>query len=130
MQSNSDLQYQDANELYQFDKVLGEGTFGSVQKAVFKPTGEEIAVKILKQERATDRVINLFRQEAELLNSFNHENIIKIEHLILLQNQFYLGMELIDNGTLKELMDKKFSGQIGQNRFTDEEASKILKCIL
>ena len=53
--------YNDANELYEFDQVMGEGTFGSVQKALFKPTGEQIAVKILKQERATERVISLFK---------------------------------------------------------------------
>lgn len=39
-------------------------------------------------------------------------------------------MELIDNGTLKDLMDKKFSGNRGENRFSDDEASKIIGCIL
>ena len=39
-------------------------------------------------------------------------------------------MELIGNGTLKELMDQKFSMPKGQNRFTDSEAASIIKSIL
>ena len=39
-------------------------------------------------------------------------------------------MELIANGTLKELMDSKFSLPKGQNRFSDSEAAQIIKSIL
>lgn len=82
-QINSDLQFQDAEELYEFDTTLGEGSFGQVQKARFKPTDEIMAVKLLKSENP--RAIELFQQEAKLLDSFNHPNIIKVNHLILLR---------------------------------------------
>jgi len=72
--------------LYEFEADLGEGAFGQVKKATFKPTGEIMAVKMLKAERATDQVMQLFRQEADLLSQFDHPNIIKIHHLILLKN--------------------------------------------
>lgn len=39
-------------------------------------------------------------------------------------------MELIGNGTLKELMDHKFKQPEGQNRFTDSDAAQIIKSIL
>ena len=39
-------------------------------------------------------------------------------------------MEHIGDGTLKELMDKKFGGSSGKNRFTDREASQLIKSIL
>jgi hypothetical protein len=45
-----------------------------------------MAVKMLKEERATDQVMQLFRQEADLLSQFDHPNIIKIHHLILLRS--------------------------------------------
>lgn len=89
-----------------------------------------MAVKLLKADKATDRVIQLFRQEAELLNGFDHPNIIKIHHLILLKNQFYLGMEFIKGGMLKDLMNKRFSNKDGNNRFSDREASQLVKSIL
>jgi len=47
--------------LYEFHEDLGEGAFGQVKKATFKPTGEIMAVKMLKAERATDSVMQLFR---------------------------------------------------------------------
>lgn len=56
-QINEDLQFNEPEELYEFSQALGEGTFGAVQKAIFKPTEEPMAVKLLKSERATDRVI-------------------------------------------------------------------------
>jgi len=37
--------------LYTFVETLGEGAFGKVCKALFKPSGEEMAVKIIKEER-------------------------------------------------------------------------------
>lgn len=37
--------------------MIGEGAFSTVHKAMFKPTGEIIAVKILRAERCTSKVI-------------------------------------------------------------------------
>lgn len=46
--SQSELIYENVNELYEFYEQLGEGGFGAVFKAKFLPTGEIIAVKVLK----------------------------------------------------------------------------------
>lgn len=48
----------------------------------------------------------------------------------MLQNHLYLGMELIGNGTLKELMDERFSRPAPNNKFSDLEASQIIQSIL
>lgn len=37
-------------DVYTFDKVLGEGSFGIVKRAIKKDTGEAFAVKMIKKE--------------------------------------------------------------------------------
>jgi hypothetical protein len=49
--------YEDPKELYEFYEQIGEGAFSQVFKAKFIGTGEMMAVKILKEERATQSVI-------------------------------------------------------------------------
>jgi serine/threonine protein kinase len=51
--------YDNENELYEFFERVGEGAFSTVYRAIFKPTREEIAVKVLKAERETEHVIAL-----------------------------------------------------------------------
>jgi len=48
VQLDSKYTYEDENELYSFQEKIGEGAFSTVHRALFKPTGETIAVKILK----------------------------------------------------------------------------------
>ena len=81
-QVEQEFQYESADELYQFFEVVGEGAFSNVQRAIFLPTGEELAVKIIKDERTTSNVIQLVKQEAELLNRLDHPNVVKVKHLI------------------------------------------------
>ena len=71
-----------------------------VHRAIFKPTGEEIAVKILKAERETMQMIELTKQEAVLLNSLDHPNIVKVKHLIQLNGRYYMGMDYLAGGSL------------------------------
>ena len=48
----------------------------------------------------------------------------------MLNNQFYLGMEFVGGGMLKNLMDKRFQSHSGNKRFSDREASQLIKSIL
>jgi len=45
------LAYESEEELYEFFEPLGEGSFSRVYKALFKPTGETMAVKMIKEEK-------------------------------------------------------------------------------
>ena len=35
-----------ASDIYEFESILGKGSFGKVYQTVYKPTGEKIAVKV------------------------------------------------------------------------------------
>ena len=48
---------------YEFKKDIGEGNFGKVKLAVFIPTGEEFAVKVLNKERIKQKMTNMTFRE-------------------------------------------------------------------
>ena len=96
-------------------------------RALFIPTGEEMAVKVLKEERGTKHVIELVLQEAMLLNKLDHPNIVKVKHLIQFNNKYYMGMEYQPGGSLSGYLKKRF--QMNQ-RLSDKEASQLMKGIL
>ena len=77
--------YDNSTELYDYYELIGQGAFNKVFRAKFKPTGEIIAVKILKIGNETHdmkMLRELTKQEASLLSQLSHENIIKVRHLI------------------------------------------------
>ena len=53
-------------ENYSFKKDIGEGNFGKVKLSIFKPTGEEFAIKILNKEKIKHmkllqlKIVNIF----------------------------------------------------------------------
>jgi hypothetical protein len=62
-----------------FQKELGEGTFGRVYLAKYfdtQETSKMVAIKTLKDRVKQDTIAD-FEREAELLTTFQHENIIK-----------------------------------------------------
>ena len=109
--------------MYAFGETLGEGAFGKVSKAIFKPTGEAMAVKVIKEERmgaAKDRMIRLSVQEAEILNRLDHPNVLKVRHLIKLNEKLFMGMEVLTGGRLSDYIDKRIAES---GKMTDLEAS-------
>ena len=68
---------------YEFQRVLGEGAFYTVYQAIDKETGEQIAVKVIKRKTLHKEGVELLKQEAELLQSMDHKNIVKFKHVSL-----------------------------------------------
>jgi len=76
------LEYENEDELYEFYELVGEGSFSRVYRALFKPTEEIMAVKVIREEKDSDQLRELMKQEADLLNSLHHPHIIHVRHLI------------------------------------------------
>ena len=53
--------YGDINN-YEMRKEIGEGNFGKVRLAIFKPTGEEFAIKILNKVKIKKKMKNVKRK--------------------------------------------------------------------
>lgn len=94
---------------YMVTKQLGDGTYGSVLKAVNRQTGEVQAIKKMKKKfYSWEECIQL--REVKSLKKLNHPNIVKLREVIRQDDELFFVFEYMD-GNLYELMksrDKHF----------------------
>ncbi|KAH9623399.1 hypothetical protein KSS87_000212 [Heliosperma pusillum] len=68
-------------ERFKLIKEVGDGTFGSVWRAINKQTGEVVAIKKMKRKYYSwEECINL--REVKSLKKMNHPNIVKLKEII------------------------------------------------
>ncbi|KAI5968882.1 BUR1 [Candida margitis] len=67
---------------YEIIKKLGQGTFGVVQKARDRPTGEIVAIKQLLNHSAKEGFPITAMREITILKQLHHHNILNIKELI------------------------------------------------
>jgi serine/threonine protein kinase len=64
------------SELFEYRASIGSGGFGFVVAALDKRTGEEIAIKLLRKEYAPTVMVDLFRKEAEILETIHNQSLL------------------------------------------------------
>ncbi|KAF6014192.1 hypothetical protein HII13_000537 [Brettanomyces bruxellensis] len=88
------------SDYYEIKDIIGEGAYGIVCSAIYKPTQQKVAIKKIQPFQRTMFCLRTLR-ELKLLKHFNHENIIGIldiqipydfEHF----NEVYIIQELMD----------------------------------
>ena len=93
---------------YRIEKTIGEGTFGKVKLGIHIPTDEQVAIKILEKDKIQDKEdLERISREINFLKKLNHPNIIKIYDIIENSKNFYIIMELANNGELFKYIVKK-----------------------
>eukprot|EP00755_Sulcionema_specki_P006075 Sspe_Gene.34478::Locus_16758_Transcript_1_1_Confidence_1.000_Length_1321::g.34478::m.34478/K08829/MAK; male germ cell-associated kinase len=100
-------------ERYTTLKQIGDGTFGSVTKAIHKQTKEVVAIKRMKQKFYTwEECVNL--REVQALRKLNHHpNIVKLREVIREHNQLFFVFEFMDSDLLHVMKQHAMSGQNG-----------------
>jgi len=84
---------------------IGEGGMGSVFKALDNNLNRYVALKILKKEiSANEEEQEKLAKEARLTAAINHPHVVKVFHFGRDHGQFYLAMELVEKGSLDQLM--------------------------
>ena len=99
-------------EIYEFIKVLGKGTFGKVVECRLRNSGEEWAVKYFKKSEVNREEL---MEEVNILSSLDHANIVKYRTARENSKYFFIEMELLKGGSLKELLETR--------RFSELEAA-------
>jgi len=90
---------------YTVTKQLGDGTYGSVLKAVNKQTGEITAIKKMKKKfYSWEECMGL--RELKSLKKINHSNVIKLKEVIRQDDELYFVFEYME-GNLYELMKSR-----------------------
>ena len=101
---------------YEFIKTLGEGNFGKVKLAKFKPTNEEFAIKIMNKRKIKQKMKNTIFRENDIVTKFNHINIAFVYALIDDIENYYIIMEYCKGGEL-------FDYIVEHRRLDESEAS-------
>ena len=82
---------------YTLGKTLGQGSFGTVRKAVHKATKQERAIKILKKSAQDEEKFFL---EVNILSKLTHPNIMHIYEFYEDKANYYIVSELCKGGEL------------------------------
>jgi serine/threonine protein kinase len=105
---------------YRIERPLGGGGMGEVFAAVHPKIGKRAAIKVLKKELSNPFNVERFIDEAKVVNTIGHPNIVDIFAFgEMPDGRCYFVMELLIGMTLRERIAK---GALGA-----EEVSAIIK---
>ena len=96
-----------AEERYEIQRKIGEGGAGSVYLARDTRLGREVAIKRLIEEEGggwTQETVDTMLQEARLLSSLDHPNIVTIYDADVDEDGPYVVMELLQGRNMDELI--------------------------
>ncbi len=100
---------------YSLIRKLGQGGMGTVYEAVNENTGQRVALKLLSRSlRTTDESVQRFRRESKIAASINHPRSTFVYEAGENDGQFYIAMELMPGGTLKEVVEDAGALPVGQ----------------
>jgi serine/threonine-protein kinase len=93
---------------YEIMELIGVGGMAYVYKALCHRLNRLVAVKILKEELATDEEFQRrFYSESQAVAMLSHPNIVAVYDVSRSGNTEYIVMELIEGITLKQFINKK-----------------------
>ncbi|VDO99361.1 unnamed protein product [Soboliphyme baturini] len=94
----------------QLGEVIGHGEFGDVLMGSY--AGMKVAVKVLKRG---DHVVESLLQEAAMMTSLCHENLVKLLGLVCSGN-VYLVTEYMSNGSLLDYLRSRGRQQVSKRQ--------------
>jgi serine/threonine-protein kinase len=96
---------------FQIIEELGKGGMGKVYRAVDEKLNEEVALKLIKPEIASDKkVIERFRNELKTARKIVHKNVGRMYELMEDEGAHYITMEYVPGEDLKSFIRR--SGQL------------------
>lgn len=95
------------NERFEIGDKLGEGGMAIVYNGVDRQTKRPIAIKRLRRAVVIKNPEQLerFRREAVVLSELRHPNIVSVLDAAVHEGDYYIIMDFIEGGTLRERLD-------------------------
>lgn len=90
---------------FELVEVMGRGGMGVVYRAQDTRLDRAVALKLLRRDMAESGFLTELESEAAVTASINHPHVVKVFTTGTSNGRFYIAMELVDRGTLDELMD-------------------------
>jgi serine/threonine protein kinase len=111
-------------------EIIGSGAFGLVIKVIQMKTGKKMAVKIINKNNFNQKNhIDHLKNEVNILNYLDNPRIMKVYDILDNHRYFFIFMELIEGGNLKDLIIKRYLDN-NEYLFRDSECALIIKGIL
>jgi serine/threonine protein kinase len=109
---------------YEFIEPIGKGGMSVIYKAKHQLIGNMVAIKLLHDKLAHDKVIfKRFQVEAQAVSRLNHPNLIKVHDFGVLDGGYtFLVMDYVDGRTLADVLQ-------AEGKLAPERAIKIFKAI-
>jgi tetratricopeptide (TPR) repeat protein len=93
---------------YELEEILGTGGAGCVYLATDRAAKGQVAVKVLREERAIDKKwIERLAREVGVARKIRHPNVCRIHDLHHLDGYHFLTMEYADGGSLQDALAKR-----------------------
>jgi calcium/calmodulin-dependent protein kinase I len=108
---------------YHIYNILGKGAYGIVKKGISKVTKDEVAIKMYDLRKMSTRAKDSIVREVQILQEFNHPNIVRAIDSYRDVNRFYFVMQLVVGGELLERISKRV-------RYTEKEARGLVRKLL
>lgn len=90
---------------YALAAIAGRGGMGTVYRAWDESLGRWVAIKVLRKDQTNDPLtIKRLEAEAGLTATINHPNVVRVFSTGRDADRFYIVMELVDQGSLEELI--------------------------
>lgn len=111
-------------------KKLGKGTYGKVQLAINKQTGQEVAIKTIKKTKIeNEQDLQRVRREIQIMSSIEHPHIIHIYEVFENKDKIVLVMQYAPGGELYEYVSKsKLLDDFEARRLFRQIATAIYYC--
>lgn len=95
-------------DFYEVGKVIGQGTYGRVHKAVHKLSGREVAIKTFEKTSIRSAVaMQKIFYEAGVLAKLSHPNIIKLYEIFENEKYYFFVTEFAENRDLRMWLQDK-----------------------
>ena len=109
-------------------EIIGAGTFGLVVNVIQIKTGQKMAVKIIDKKNSNLNS-DYLNKEVYILSILDDPRIMKVYDILDNIDYYFIFMELIEGGNLKDLIIKRY---LDKNiyLFRDSECAQIMKGLL
>lgn len=99
------------------EQPIGKGTFGKVYQGLHRPTGQNVAIKILEKNRIENEAdFTRIQREIHILRKLRHPHIVQLFEILESDSKIYLIMEYVGGGEL-------FQRIVKQKRLQESEAA-------
>lgn len=88
---------------YKCVQRLGEGTYCTINKAIYEQTGEHVVIKVLRTDTDEDGVSPSTLREASILKAVKHVNIISLRDVVWKETKLGLVLEYMDSNLRRYL---------------------------